>query len=153
MASWVVDHAHDHVARDIVVLDLGGGVVLEHRERPLDARDVLRRVVDEQVDVLGEAARAVSDHGEAADQEVAGSGRFECPADPDDVFRLRRACVSVIVFSSHASASSNDENRTTPRGARADVPLSIPAVRARRPWSRQASLPFARRPRVSTCSV
>ena len=76
------------------------------RKPCLQERDVLRRVIDQEVDVLREAPRAVSDDREAPDQDVAGAGLVQRPADADDVFRLRSACVRAIVRVIHASASS-----------------------------------------------
>ena len=94
-AHQVDDHLvrdpHHDVLADILVVDLGCGVVGEHGEAELDAGHVFRGVLDEEVDVLREAARSVGDHGEPADQEVAGSGLVQRPTDTDDVVGLRRS--------------------------------------------------------------
>jgi hypothetical protein len=79
------------VALDVVVGDLGGGVVREHGQTSLDPSDIVGRVVDEKVDVLREAPGAVGDDGEPADQQVSGSGLVQRPADSDDVVGLRRS--------------------------------------------------------------
>ncbi len=61
--------------------------------------------------VLREAPGTVGDDGEAADQQVAGPGFVQRLADADDVARLRRSRVTIIILVIHASASSNEENR------------------------------------------
>jgi hypothetical protein len=73
--------------------------------------DVVGSVVHEEIDVLGKAACAVGDHGEAADQQVTGAGLVQGPADADDVVGLRRSCAAIIILVIHASASSKEEKR------------------------------------------
>ena len=90
------DHPLQELA-DVGVGDLRRGVVGQDAERPLHARHVLRRIVDQQVDVFGEPRAAVGDDGEAADQHVAGARVVQRSADAGEVFRLRRSCVRRIV--------------------------------------------------------
>jgi len=130
----------------IVIGHVGGRVVRQHGQGALHPHHVLRRVVDQQIDVLGEAPRAVSDHGETADQQVARAGLVQRPADAGDVGGLRRPCVATIIRLIHASASSKDLKRNTPRGTSAALPRKNTAVRDKRPWSAQASPSSARCP-------
>ena len=87
----MVGDPHHHVLPNIGIGDFGRGVIGKNAQSPLQARDVLRPIIDEKVDVLGEAARAVNDDREAADEDVAGAGVVQRPADADEVFRLRSA--------------------------------------------------------------
>jgi hypothetical protein len=79
-------------------------VVLEYRERLLQARHVVRCGIDQKVDVLGRAQAAVQDDGEASDQDVPGSRIREGSADPADVFDRRRANLRDVSLVSHSSA-------------------------------------------------
>ena len=87
------------------------------------------------IDVFGRSRSAVRDDGEAADEQVARAGVVQRPADPDEVFDLRLACVRAIVRVIHASASSKLTNRYTPRGMTAPVPRMSASVRCRAPLS------------------
>ena len=57
---------------NIVVRDVCRRVVFENGECLPYTRHVLRRIVDEQIDIFSESARAMRDHGEAANQHVTG---------------------------------------------------------------------------------
>jgi hypothetical protein len=108
-----------------------------NRTARLDAGHVLLRVVDQQIDVLGETPRAVSNHGEPADEQVTRLRLVQGSADADDVARLRRSRVAIIILVIHASASSKEEKKKTPRGTSAASPRRNAAVRARLCWSGQ----------------
>lgn len=86
-------------------------VVGEDGEAGLDSRDVLRRRVDQEVDVLGSAPAAVGDDRETSDQDVAGLGFVESAADASDVFERRRTYVRAVIRVIHSSASSKLRNR------------------------------------------
>ena len=88
-----------------------GVVSTPGEEAGLEPRDVSRRGVDEQVDVLGGASAAVSGDREAADQDVAGSGLVEGASDASDVCERRRTYVRAIIRVIHSSASSKLRNR------------------------------------------
>ena len=95
----------------VAIFDLGGGVVGKDTEALLHAGHIRGRVIDEEIDVFGETARAVRHDGEAANQYVLCTGVVQGPADADEVFRLGRACVCSIIWVIHASASSKLEKR------------------------------------------
>src|SRR5262245_10635410 len=114
-------------------------------QRTFDAGHVVRRRVNQDVDVFGSAGTAAGDNGEAADQGVAGAGVVQRLTDAGEIFDLRLACVRAIVRVIHASASSKDVDRYTPRGMMAAVPRTAASVR----WSAPTSSPSSRlRPTV-----
>ena len=102
----LIGDPHDDVFSDVGVVDIRRGVIGKNTEREFYARDVVRRVVDEQVDVFGKSRGAVGDDSEAADEDVPSAGAVQRPADADEVCRLRRSCVRRIVSVIHVSASS-----------------------------------------------
>jgi hypothetical protein len=71
----------------------------------------VRRVIHQQIDVLGEPARAMCQDGEPANQHIPRAGVVQGAADADEVFRLRCSCVRLIILVIHASASSKLEKR------------------------------------------
>lgn len=71
----------------------GGSVIGKDGEALLHERHILGRVVDEEVDVFGETARAVSEDGKAADWHIASPGGVQGAADADEVFRFWCSCV------------------------------------------------------------
>ena len=95
----------------VAVGHLRGGVVGEDTEPVLYSRDVVGRIIDQEVDILREAAGAVGDDGEATDQHVFRAGLVQGAADTDDVFRLRCSSVRSVIWVIHASASSKLEKR------------------------------------------
>lgn len=143
-----IRHANDDVVADVGIEHVGRRVIGKDGEAAPHRRDVRRVVVHEEIDVLREPRGAMGDHPEATDQEIARPGFVEGAADPDDVVRLRRACVRAIVRVIHASASSKLSKRKTPRGIRQGVPLSEAAVRAIAAWSDQPCPSGDRRPTV-----
>ena len=74
-------------------------------------RDIVGRVVDQEIDVFRETACAVREDGEATDQHVASAGLVQGSADADKVFGLGRSCVRSSMLVIHASASSKLEKR------------------------------------------
>ena len=54
---------------DIAVSDFGGGIVRKDAEASFDASDIRWRLIDQEIDVFREPARAVCDDGKAADQQ------------------------------------------------------------------------------------
>ena len=106
-----VDDAHHGVVAHVVVGDLGRGVVSKDREPAPDPSNVVWSVIDQQVDVFGKAAGAVSDDGEAADQHIPRIGLVQGATDADKVFRLGCACFRSSICVIHASASSKLEKR------------------------------------------
>lgn len=101
-----VGDADDHMLADIGVSHVRGRVVGEYAQSALDARHIVRRIVDQQVDVFREARPAVRDQRETADEDVARPGDVQRSADADEIFRLRRSCVRRIVSVIHVLASS-----------------------------------------------
>src|SRR5687768_11380649 len=81
--GYLIGDAHDHVLPDIGVGDLGCRVVGKNAQSLLQACDVLRRVIAQEIDVLREAARAMNDDGKAPDQDVAGASVVQRAADAD----------------------------------------------------------------------
>ena len=69
------------------------------------------RVIDQEIDVLGETAGAMGDNSEAANQYVLRVGLVQGAADADDVFRLWCSSVCSVISIIHASASSKLEKR------------------------------------------
>lgn len=89
----------------------GSGVVGENRQPAFDAGDVVRRVIHQEVDILGESGGAVRDHGKSADEDITGAGLVQGSADADDVFGFWRSCVRRIISFIHVLASSKLANR------------------------------------------
>jgi hypothetical protein len=106
-----VGHSHHDMTLHIVLRDLGGRVVRENGQGQLDAGNVGGGVVDQEVDVLREAAGSMGHDREPADQQVPRTRVVQRPTDADDVVGLRRTCSAVIILAIQASASSNEENR------------------------------------------
>lgn len=80
-------------------------------ESELDPGDVLGRGVDQEVDVLCRSDGAVADHGETADEDVAGAASVQRGADASEVVERRRADVRAIIRVIHSSASSKLRKR------------------------------------------
>ena len=55
-----VSDPDDHVVAHIGIGHIGRGVVGKHRQGALDERDVIRRIVDQQINVFGESRGPVS---------------------------------------------------------------------------------------------
>ena len=67
---WInhfVHDADDRMVANVAVRHVGGGVVSEDTEAVLHAGDILGRLIDQEIDVFRETARAVSHDREAAD--------------------------------------------------------------------------------------
>ena len=126
--DFVCDANHG-IASEIIVGDVVDGVVLQDLQRLPDQPDVLRRGVDQEIDVFRGASAAVRDDRESANQEIPGAVRVQRPREPDEVFDLRFTCVRTIIRVIHASASSKLPKRNTPRGTSAPVPRSAASVR------------------------
>lgn len=69
---YFINHSDDDMVANIVIGDVCRRVVFENGESLPHTRHVPRRIVDEQIDVFSESARAMRDHGEAANQHVTG---------------------------------------------------------------------------------
>jgi hypothetical protein len=95
----------DQSLEELAVGQVGGA---DRLLRPGTAHqaDVLRAVVDQQIDVLRGPDTAVSDDREAPDQDVTRARFVQRATDPDEVVDLRCASVRAIVWFSQASASS-----------------------------------------------
>ena len=78
---------------------------------PGGTSDILGRLIDQEIDVFRESARAVRDDGKAANQHVVRAGVVQGATDADEVFRLGCSCVRSIIWIIHASASSKLEKR------------------------------------------
>ncbi len=72
----------------------------------LECADVLRRGVDEKIDVLGGPHEAMQYDGEAADQDVADGFTIQRSTEGEEVFDFRRAGLAAIWVVIHRSASS-----------------------------------------------
>jgi hypothetical protein len=104
-------HPDHDVVPEIVIIYISSRVIGQDGQALLHQRHVLGRVVDEEVDVLGESARAVGEDGNPPDQHVARPGGVQGAAEADEVFRFWCSCVRSSILVIHASASSKLENR------------------------------------------
>jgi hypothetical protein len=94
------------VVANVALFNVSSGIVSEDRETALHPSDVLWRVIDQKVDVFGEPTCAMSQNGEAPDQDIPRASVVQRSADADEVFRLWRSCVVNSILVIHASASS-----------------------------------------------
>ena len=106
-----IDNPDDGVLGDVTVCHVRSGVVRENAQRRPDARNVVWRRIDQQVDVLRESAAAVRDHGKTANEDVLRPGLVQGATDADEVFGVWCSSVCSVIWVIHASASSKLENR------------------------------------------
>jgi len=80
-----VHDADDRVVANVAVRHFGR-VVSEDTEAVLHAGDILGRLIDQEIEVFRETARAVSHDREAGDEHAQRTGGVQRATDADEVF-------------------------------------------------------------------